>query len=40
MNYQASPTRYDNTMQYHASGKSGLKLPAITLTSSPIVTSC
>ena len=31
MNYQASPTRYDNTMQYHASGKSGLKLPAITL---------
>jgi L-glyceraldehyde 3-phosphate reductase len=31
MNYQASPTRYDNTMQYRASGKSGLKLPAITL---------
>jgi len=31
MNYQASPNRYDNAMQYHASGKSGLKLPAITL---------
>lgn len=31
MNYQASPTRYDHTMQYRASGKSGLKLPAITL---------
>ncbi len=31
MNYQANPTRYDNTMQYRASGKSGLKLPAITL---------
>jgi len=29
--YQAAPTRYDNTMQYRASGKSGLKLPAITL---------
>jgi len=31
MNYLANPTRYDNTMQYRASGKSGLKLPAITL---------
>ncbi|MFM2275711.1 MAG: L-glyceraldehyde 3-phosphate reductase [Pseudomonadota bacterium] len=32
MNYQANPARYDNnTMQYRASGKSGLKLPAITL---------
>jgi L-glyceraldehyde 3-phosphate reductase len=29
--YQAAPTRYDNTIQYRASGKSGLKLPAITL---------
>jgi hypothetical protein len=28
--YSASPTRYDS-MPYRASGKSGLKLPSITL---------
>jgi L-glyceraldehyde 3-phosphate reductase len=31
MQYQAKPERYDGTMPYRSCGKSGLKLPAITL---------